>query len=256
LQFYYTAIHNRGRDDGVQAARDVAQGSSRQDDEAACDVEISMRLYSMHRNSAGWRVRIALELKALPYEYVSIKSLGKGEYARINPQGLMPALEIEGRLVAQSAAILELLEELHPAPALLPAEPLERAEVRAFAQLIACDLHPLNNNRVRKYLAEPLGCSAEEVSGWYRHWAAVALRSLEETLQRRPQAKFCFGEAPGFADLHLVPQLYNCRRFSCDLTLYPRLLAAEAACREVEAFRRAAPERMPDFTGEEPRWHD
>lgn len=211
-----------------------------------------MRLYSMHRNSAGWRVRIALELKGIRYEYVSTKSLAKGEYRRINPQGLMPALEIDGRLVAQSGAILELLEELYPELPLLPAEPLERAEVRAFSQLIACDLHPLNNNRVRKYLAEPLGRSAEEITGWYRHWAAVALTALEETLQRRPGHGFCFGETPGFADLHLVPQLYNCRRFGCDLAPYPRLLAAEQSCRKVEAFRQAAPERMPDFMGEEP----
>lgn len=216
-----------------------------------------MRLFSMYRNSAGWRVRIALELKSVPYEYVSTRSLEKGAYKRINPQGLMPALEIEGRLVAQSAAILELLEELHPAPALLPADSMDRAEVRAFSQLIACDLHPLNNNRVRKYLADPLGCSAEEIAGWYQHWSTTALLALEETLQRRrQQTRFCFGETPSYADLHLVPQLYNCRRFDCDLTPYPRLLAADAACREVEAFRRAAPERMPDFVGDEPGWTD
>jgi maleylacetoacetate isomerase len=214
-----------------------------------------MRLYSMHRNSAGWRVRIALELKSLPYDYVSTASLAKGAYARINPQGLMPALEIDGRLVAQSAAILELLEELHPTPALLPAEPLQRAEIRAFAQLIACDLHPLNNNRVRKYLSGVMEQRPEAVTAWYRHWSAVTLESLEETLRRRPHAtRFCFGDAPGLADLHLVPQLYNCRRFDCDLAPYPLLLEADAACREIDAFRRAAPERMPDYTGEEPAW--
>lgn len=214
-----------------------------------------MRLYSMHRNSAGWRVRIALELKSLPYDYVSTRSLAKGDYARINPQGLMPALEIDGRLVAQSAAILELLEELHPTPALLPPDPLQRAEIRAFAQLIACDLHPLNNNRVRKYLSGVMGQPPEAVTAWYRHWSATALASLEETLRRRPRTtRFCFGDTPGLADLHLVPQLYNCRRFDCDLAPYPLLVAADAACREVEAFRRAAPERMPDFTGDEPPW--
>jgi maleylacetoacetate isomerase len=126
--------------------------------------------------------------------------------------------------------------------------------VRAFGQLIACDLHPLNNNRVRKYLAGSVGASPEAVADWYQHWCAVGLTSLEETLRRRPESRFCFGDAPSFADLHLVPQLYNCRRFDCDLTPYPRLLAADAACREVEAFRRAAPEAMPDYTGEEPRW--
>lgn len=214
-----------------------------------------MRLYSMHRNSAGWRVRIALELKAVPYEYVSTKSLAKGEYRRINPQGLMPALEVEGRLVAQSAAILELIEELHPTPALLPAEPLQRAEIRAFAQLIACDLHPLNNNRVRKYLSGVMRQPPEAVAAWYRHWAATALGSLEETLRRRLHAtRFCFTDTPGLADLHLVPQLYNCRRFDCDLAPYSLLVQADAACRDIDAFRRAAPERMPDYTGDEPPW--
>jgi maleylpyruvate isomerase len=215
-----------------------------------------MRLYSMHRNSAGWRVRIALELKSLPYEYVSTRSLEKGAYGTINPQGLMPALDIGGRMVAQSGAILELLEELRPEPPLLPGDPVARAEVRAFSQLIACDLHPLNNNRVRKYLAGVMAQPPEALAAWYRHWSATALSSLEETLRRRPRAtRFCFGEAPGLADLHLVPQLYNCRRFDCDLSPYPLLLAAETACRDVDAFRRAAPECMPDYAGEEPPWH-
>jgi maleylacetoacetate isomerase len=214
-----------------------------------------MRLYSMHRNSAGWRVRIALELKSLPYNYVSTKSLAEGAYARINPQGLMPALEIDGRLVAQSAAILELLEELHPAPALLPADPVERAEMRAFAQLIACDLHPLNNNRVRRYLGDVMEQPAAAVAAWYRHWSATTLASLEETLRRRRHtSEFCFGDTPGLADLHLVPQLYNCRRFDCDLTPYPLLLRADQACRAIEAFYRAAPESMPDYDGQQPPW--
>lgn len=214
-----------------------------------------MRLYSMYRNSAGWRVRIALELKALAYEYVSTRSLAKGEYVRINPQGLMPALEIEGRLIAQSAAILELIEELHPAPPLLPADPLERAAVRSFCQLIACDLHPINNNRVRKYLSGVMGQPDGAVRDWYHHWAGTALTALEENLKRRGgTSRFAFGDTPGFANLHIVPQLYNCRRFAHDLTPYPRLVAIDGACREVEAFRRAAPERMPDFEGEEPVW--
>ena len=215
-----------------------------------------MRLYSMHRNSAGWRVRIALALKRIPYEYVSTKLLPKGEYRRINPQGLMPALEIDGVVIAQSGAILELLEELHPAPPLLPADPVARAKARAFADLIACDLHPLNNNRVRRYLGEVMGQNEAALGAWYRHWCATALASLEVDLQQMPPSRFCFGDAPGFADLHLVPQLYNCRRFDCDLTPYPRLLAVDEACHEVEAFRLAAPERMADFTGEEPAWHE
>ena len=214
-----------------------------------------MRLYSQARNSAGWRVRIALHWKGVAFEYVAVSALLAGEYRRINPQGLMPALELGGRIVAQSAAILELLEELYPDPALLPAAPLDRAAVRAFAQLIAADLHPLNNNRVRKYLAGPLGRSGAEIDGWYRHWAATALASLEETLARSAAGgPFCFGARPTMADLHLVPQLYNCRRFACDLAPYPRLVAADAACRAVPAFIAAAPERLPDYSGAEPPW--
>jgi maleylpyruvate isomerase len=214
-----------------------------------------MRLFSMYRNSAGWRVRIALALKRIPYEYVSTRSLAKGEYLTINPQGLMPALEIDGRIVAQSGAILELLEELHPEPPLLPRDPILRAEIRAFSQLIAADLHPLNNNRVRKYLDTVMGQGEDAIAAWYRHWSETALKSLETTLASRPAtARFAFGDTPTFADLHLVPQLYNCRRFGVDLTPYPRLLAADAACRTIEAFRSAAPERMPDFSGDEPAW--
>jgi maleylacetoacetate isomerase len=214
-----------------------------------------LRLYSASRNSAGWRVRIALALKGIDYEYVSTRSLAAGEYRRINPQGLMPALEIEGRLVAQSAAILELIEELHPVPPLLPAAPLERAAVRSFSQLITADLHPLNNNRVRKYLGGTMGQDEAAQRAWYHHWSTVALTALEEMLRRRGTApRFCFGNAPGLADLHLVPQLYNCRRFGVDLAPYPLLAAADAACREIEAFQVAAPERMPDFDGSDPPW--
>ena len=214
-----------------------------------------MRLFSQARNSAGWRVRIALHLKGVAFDYVAVSGLAGGEYRRINPQGLMPALEVGGRIVAQSGAILELLEEIHPDPPLLPADPVARAQVRAFAGLIAADLHPLNNNRVRRYLAGPMGRSAAEIDGWYTHWVAVGLASLEETLARTPAAgPFCFGAHPTLADLHLVPQLYNCRRFACDLAPYPRLVAADSACREVAAFRAAAPERLPDFSGAEPAW--
>lgn len=214
-----------------------------------------MRLFSQARNSAGWRVRIALHLKGLAFEYVPVSGLPPGTWRELNPQGLMPALAIGGRIVAQSGAILELLEELHPAPPLLPAAPVARAEVRAFAQAIAADLHPLNNNRVRKYLAGPLGRSPGEIDGWYRHWVAAGLAPLEETLRRSEAGgPFCFGPRPTLADLHLVPQLYNCRRFACDLAPYPRLVAADVACRTVPAFLAAAPERLPDYSGAEPPW--
>ncbi len=214
-----------------------------------------MKLYSQSRNSVGWRVRIALHVKELPFDYVPIGTLQRGQYRQINPQGLMPALELDGVVIAQSTAILELIEERYPAKALLPRDPIERAEVRAFAQLIACDLHPLNNNRVRRYLADPMGHGETEVLAWYRHWAGIGLASLEETLRRRGSATdFCFGAEPSFADLHLVPQLYNCRRFDCDLAAYPRLLEVERCCRAHPAFRAAAPELLPDYSGKEPPW--
>ncbi|MDR3476327.1 MAG: maleylacetoacetate isomerase [Devosia sp.] len=214
-----------------------------------------LRLFSASRNSAGWRVRIALALKGVDYEYVSTRSLPPGEYRRINPQGLMPALEVDGELVAQSAAILEFIEETFPLPPLLPVERAERATVRSFSQLITADLHPLNNSRVRKYLAEAMGQDGAAIAAWYRHWSTVALEALEEMLRRRPRATlFCFGAQPGWADLHLVPQLFNCRRFEVDLAPYPLLVAADQACRSVDAFAKAAPERMPDFGADEPAW--
>lgn len=214
-----------------------------------------LRLFSMHRNSAGWRVRIALGLKGIPYEYVAVPQLAPGEYLRLNPQGLMPALEIDGEIVAQSGAIMELLEELWPEPSLFPADPLVRARARAFGQLIACDLHPINNTRIRKYLAGPMRQPEPRVAEWVRHWSAVALASLEASLQHGARAsRFAFGSEPGFAELHLVPQLYNCRRFGCDLSAYPRLLSIEAECRGIAAFKAAAPEQMPDYGGAEPAW--
>jgi maleylacetoacetate isomerase len=210
-----------------------------------------MRLYTRWQNSAGERVRIALNLKGLGYEYVAVGSLPPGEYRRLNPQGLMPALDVgDGRVVAQSTAILEYLEETHPEPALLPADPVLRAGARAFSQLIASDLHPINNNRVRRYLAERLGAGARDVLAWYRHWVGLALAALEETLARRRRDwPFCFGEGPGWADLHLAPQMANARRFNCDLSPYPRLVAVDARCAALDAFRRARPEAQPDYPG-------
>lgn len=209
-----------------------------------------MRLYTQWRNSAGERVRIALHLKAIDYEYVAISSLSPGEYRRLNPQGLMPALQVGDRVFAQATAILEYLEETHPEPALLPTDPVARAEVRSFAQLITSDLHPLNNHRVRKYLAGALGADQEAVQGWYHHWLESGFDALEATLDRRAEPwPFCFGEQPGWADLHLVPQLANARRFDFDLAAYPTLLAVEARCRGLNAFRQARPEAQPDFPG-------
>lgn len=209
-----------------------------------------MRLYTRWQNSAGERVRIALHLKGLTYEYVAVGALLPGEYRALNPQGLMPALCVGDRIIAQSTAILEYLEETRPEPALLPADPIDRAEARAFAQLITSDLHPINNNRVRNYLSERLGAGEDDVLAWYRHWVGLALASLEATLAgRRRDRPFCFGDGPGWADLHVAPQLANARRFGCGLSAYPRLLAVDARCSDLDAFRRARPEAQPDYPG-------
>lgn len=207
-----------------------------------------LRLHTRYRNSAGQRVRIVLNLKGIDYEYVAIPSLSSEAYRRVNPQGLMPALEIDGRFVAQSMAIVELLEELFPEPSVLPADPMLRAEARSFAHLISADLHPVNNNRVRRYLADVLHADDAEVLAWYRHWVARAFASLEAQIARRPKPfRFCFGDRPGLAEACLIPQMDNARRFDCDLSGYPRLVAVDAECRQLEAFTRAAPEAQPDY---------
>jgi maleylacetoacetate isomerase len=195
-------------------------------------------------------VRIALNLKGLAYEYVPVSSLRPGEYRRLNPQGLMPALRVGEHVIAQSTAILEYLEETYPERPLLPRDPIARAEVRAFAQLITSDLHPLNNNRVRRYLTDQIGANSEAVAKWYQHWVAAAFEALEHTLVARTKHwPFCFDVTPGWADLHLIPQIANARRFGCDLASYPRLVQIEEQCLSLEAFKRAAPASQPDYPG-------
>lgn len=212
---------------------------------------MQLRLHTRYQNSAGQRVRIVLNLKRVAYEYVPIITPRDAGYQRLNPQGLMPALEIDGRVVAQSMAIIELLEELFPEPSIYPADLIERAETRAFAYLIAADLHPVNNQRVRKYLGEKLGADEAAQLDWYQHWVAVTLTSLETQLQQRGgDSLYCFGDAPTLADACLVPQMANARRFDCDLTAYPRLVAIDAACRKLQAFADAAPEAQPDYPGD------
>lgn len=211
---------------------------------------MTYRLHSRYQNSAGQRVRIVLNLKGIPYEYVPVAAASSPEYRAINPQGLMPALEIDGQIVAQSMAIITLLEELHPEPALLPADPIERAKARAFALLIAADLHPLNNNRVRKYLAGPMELTDGKVDAWYRHWVATAFTSLETALASRSvETRYAFTDTPGLAEACLVPQMANARRFGCDLTDYPRLVALDASCKDLPEFASAAPEAQVDFPG-------
>ncbi|WP_459614667.1 maleylacetoacetate isomerase [Bordetella sp. 2513F-2] len=212
-----------------------------------------MQLYSYFRSSAAYRVRIALNLKGLPYEYVPVHLLKDGgqqlapDYRRVNPAALVPTL-VDGDLsLGQSMAIIEYLDETHPEPALLPADPAGRARVRAIAQAIACDIHPLNNLRVLKYLKHELKVEEEAKNAWYRHWVMLGLESLEQMLAADAQTgRHCHGDAPTLADLCLVPQIYNARRFECDLSAFPTLVRIDAACLALPAFADAAPERQPD----------
>jgi maleylacetoacetate isomerase len=207
-------------------------------------------LYSYHRNSAGQRVRIVMNLKGLSYAYISVPALAAGEYQAVNPQGLMPALAVDGTVVAQSLAIIELLEELHPKPSVFPRDALRRAQARSFAGLICSDLHPINNNRIRKYLERTIGASAAQIQAWYHHWVAVTFASLEAMLvQRARPSRFCFDDKPTLADACLVPQMDNARRFGCDLAPYPTLVGIDAECRTLAAFQQAAGANQPDFSG-------
>ena len=212
-----------------------------------------MRLHTYFRSSAAYRVRIALNLKGLDYEAVPVHLVrGGGEhrqpaYLGLNPAGLVPALEDAGQVLTQSLAIVEYLEETHPQPALLPAAALDRARVRAIAQAIACDIHPVNNLRVLQYLTRELGVSEEQKNAWYRHWIGVGLRAVEAMLAGDARTgAFCHGDTPGLADCCLVPQVFNARRFGCELSAMPTVLRIADHCAGLEAFRRAAPEAQPD----------
>ena len=210
-----------------------------------------MRLYTFWRSSAAYRVRIALHVKGLEFESVA-KQLAAGEhqseaYLALNPQGLVPALEDSGVVLAQSLAIIEYLEETHPEPALLPAKPRDRALVRSLAQAIACDIHPLNNLRVLNYLRSPLGQDDRAVDGWYAHWIAQGLGALEKEVHKTSgDGRHMFGTGVTLADVFIVPQMYNARRFKCDLAPYPTLRAICANLEGLPAFARAAPEVQPE----------
>jgi maleylpyruvate isomerase len=210
---------------------------------------MQLRLHTRFQNSAGERVRIALNLKGIAYDYVVAPPVQSEAYRAINPQGLLPTLEIDGVMVAQSMAIIELLEELFPTPSIFPADLIARAKVRGFAQHITADLHPVNNRRVRKYLETQMGQSEAAQLDWYRHWVAVTFAALEAELERRAETTvFCFADQPSLADICLAPQMANARRFDCDLAPYPLLVAIDARCRALPAFAAARPEAMPDFS--------
>ena len=208
-----------------------------------------MKLYGYFRSSVSYRVRIALNLKGLTADHLP-HHLRKGEqcapaYLAINPQGLVPTLENDtGAIITQSLAIIEWLEETHPTPPLLPKDPLHRAKVRAFAMALACDTHPVQNLKVLARLRE-LGLPEEQVTGWAAWANREGLAACEKLIASEP-GPFCFGARPTLADLCLVPQLANARRFGVDVAAFPRLLRAEAAAKELKAFADAAPERQHD----------
>jgi len=212
-----------------------------------------MKLYTFFRSSASYRVRIALNLKGLAYEQAPIHlRRGGGEqwspaYKSVNPQALVPTLEDGGRCFSQSLAIIEYLEERYPEPPLLPNDPPGRATVRGMALAIACEVHPLQNLRVLNYLRNDLEHSETDANRWAQHWITLGLSALEQLVLSAPKrGEFCFGDAPSLADVFLVPQLYNARRFGCDLSGCPSLVEIEARCGALPAFAKAAPEKQPD----------
>ncbi len=210
-----------------------------------------MKLYTFFRSSASFRVRIALNHKGLKYEHAGV-SLPKGEhleagYKSLNAQGLVPALEDGGRVLTQSLAIMEYLDEVHPGPKLLPADPLDRAYVRAFSQIIACEIHPLNNLRTRKYIGKTYKLDEEGVNTWYRHWIAEGFQMMESFLaQERKHGKYCFRDQVTMADCCLVPQVLNAILYKCDVKPYPAVMRIHEACMKLDAFVLAQPSKQPD----------
>lgn len=212
-----------------------------------------MKLWGYFRSSAAFRVRIALALKGLPVEHAFVH-LRRNEqrapdYLAKNPLGLVPTLEDGPVVLTQSLAICDYLDEMHPAPPFLPADPVGRARVRSIAYTIACDIHPINNLRVLRYLLKPLGLDKAAHDAWYRHWIAVGFEALEKLLADGKSGPYCHGAVPGLADICLVPQVFNAKRFYSDaeLAAYPTLMAVFAACMAHPAFQAAAPENQPDF---------
>ena len=211
---------------------------------------MSITLYSYYRSSAAYRVRIALNLKQIDYRQETLNLLTGEEkaepYAQLNPQKLVPLLVHDGQPIFQSMAILEYLEERYPQTPLLPREPSERAWVRALANIVACDIHPVNNLRILKYLAQELDVDEIQKLDWYRHWVEQGLDALEKHLEGRCNERYCFGDAPGLADVLLIPQVYNARRFEVDMQPYPIISAIDQHCLDLPEFERAIPENQPD----------
>ncbi len=212
-----------------------------------------MKLYGYFRSSASYRVRIALNLKGLSYQHEGVHLLKNGgeqlssAYRQINPDALVPAFEDQGHVLTQSLAILEYLDEAYPQTPLLPTAALDRAYVRSLALAIACEIHPVNNLRVLKYLSNELKLSDEQKNTWYRHWVEQGLATLEQRLANNPQTgRFCFGDTPGLADCCLVPQIFNAQRFNCQLNEMPTIMRIYQNCMELPEFVAASPAQQPD----------
>ncbi len=210
-----------------------------------------MKLHNYFRSSSSYRVRIAMEIKGLKYDYIAVH-IAKGEhkqepYASISADTLVPLLEVDGQKLSQSLAIIEYLDEKHPTPALLPADAVGRAKVRALAQSIACELHPINNLRVLKYLSQVLKLDDEAKNTWYRHWCREGLEAFERQLAQLPKSTYCYGETPTLADCCLVPQIFNAQRFKVNFDGLPRTMAAYEAGMALPAVQKAQPSACPDF---------
>lgn len=212
-----------------------------------------MKLYNYFRSSASYRVRIALNLKGLPYEYVSVHLLQDGgqqfapAFRTLNPDALVPVLDDDGDLLTQSLAIIEYLEETHPEPPLLPRDAVQRAYVRSIALAIACEIHPLNNLRVLRYLVKTLGVSEEQKNAWYRHWVELGLAALEERLVAENRAgRYSLGDAVTLADVCIVPQIFNAQRMNCKLDHVPTIMRIFGNCMALTAFIDAQPSHQAD----------
>jgi maleylacetoacetate isomerase len=211
----------------------------------------SLKLYTYWRSSAAYRVRIALHLKGLAFESIPVHLVKDEQHAAafkdVNPQELIPVLRHGDRVLTQSLAIMEYLDETFPEKPLLPAVARDRQRVRAIAAMVACDIHPLGNLRVQQYLERELGATQEQREAWSRHWIGKGFEAIERVLSDSPATgEFCEGDRPTMADCCLVPQVYNARRFNLDLAPYPTIARIDAACRALDAFQAAQPERQPD----------
>ncbi|TFG42218.1 MAG: maleylacetoacetate isomerase [Chromatiales bacterium] len=211
-----------------------------------------MKLYTFFRSSAAYRVRIALNLKRLPYDSVPIHFRRNGgehrqpEFLQLNPQGLLPVLEVDGHALTQSLAIIEYLDSIYPQVPLIPKQPVPRAQVQALAQIIACDIHPINNLRVLNYLKTEIAVADDAVTAWVRHWISLGFESFENIINNIGAGKYSVGDNISLADVCLIPQVYNAERFGCDLSSYPRLVTIYERLAEHPAFLAASPERQAD----------